>query len=127
MIYFVKPVDAPGPIKIGFTWSNDGARLLGLQGGSPVPLELVASIPDGSRTQEGLLHCRFADFRLYGEWFNPNPDLLDLIDRLSPGPVQLPRALGRPFRRTALLTARDREWLDDICPGRWIQNEEDAA
>lgn len=74
-VYFIR--DRRGPVKIGRTSSgNASARLEQLQTGNPYPLELLATT---RKHAEGELHARFAATRLLGEWFEPTPDLLALI------------------------------------------------
>lgn len=78
-IYFVRA--ANGPIKIGTTGYLDG-RLKQLGTQSPVAIELLASCP-GDRADEHAYHRQFAEHRLHGEWFDPHPDILAEIERLS--------------------------------------------
>jgi hypothetical protein len=69
MVYFMVNVDeARGPIKIGFSMDpEDRARRLGrvlkrrLSPSAPIP---------GGMGVEGVLHQRFAEGRLHGEWFD---------------------------------------------------------
>lgn len=42
---------------------------------------ILARIP-GSYTEEAQLHARFAALRRHGEWFEPGPELLELINRI---------------------------------------------
>lgn len=125
MIYFVRPVGQAGPIKIGF--SNDvDARFVGLQSGSPVRLELIATIP-GDRSHESLLHYRFSEDRLYGEWFAPSIDLLNLARRnaIEPPRQVVEKKLLRG-RLPARLTDLERLWIERIAPIRWASDEEAA-
>jgi hypothetical protein len=46
-----------------------------------VNAQVLARIP-GSYTEETQLHERFAALRRHGEWFEPGPDLVDLINRI---------------------------------------------
>lgn len=79
-VYFAKPVGQDGPIKIGC--SNDVFRRIEqMSGWSPVPLELMATVP-GCPADEHQLHREFAEYRLHGEWFSPGPRLLDHIRSL---------------------------------------------
>lgn len=81
MIYFVQAAGGTGPIKIGYHWhdSDIHTRLVTLQTGSPVPLVCLAAIADGDLYEERQLHERFAEQRLYGEWFAPCTELLALV------------------------------------------------
>lgn len=81
MIYFIQAVDG-GPIKIG--WSNKPKkRKAVLQRKLGKPLQILCVI-EGGRWDEYKLHKQFANFRLYGEWFNPDDSLLDFIARAKP-------------------------------------------
>ncbi len=71
-IYFIQPVGG-GPIKIGTT-TNLLRRFNTIQSNSPVPLKLVHYM-DGGRVEESMLHEKFKDERLWGEWFSSLPVL----------------------------------------------------
>lgn len=73
-IYFVSPVGG-GLIKVGFSRVSPESRLLGLQCGSPVPLEIIGR-RRGVHADEQLLHYRLRDFRRHGEWFEPSEEVL---------------------------------------------------
>lgn len=80
-IYFIRPVNMSGPIKIGTSKEPDGrVNAVGLW--SPIKLELVASAP-GSFSEETYLHRLFAKHRMHGEWFLWSPDLQELIDYVA--------------------------------------------
>ena len=81
-IYFIQAGDN-GPIKIGVT-NNVRKRLSILQTFSPQKLKLLAII-EGSYDKERLIHQIFSKLRVRGEWFKPEPDLLEYINRLSGG------------------------------------------
>lgn len=75
-VYFVQAVEG-GPIKIG--WSVDpDKRLKELQGGNPKELKLIG-IEAGDMQHERELHGRFRDHRMFGEWFMPEPVILEYI------------------------------------------------
>lgn len=77
-VYFVQAEDG-GPIKIG--WAQDVAsRVRQLQVGQSRRLRVIDAIKC-SRTYERKLHRQFAASRLFGEWFEPTPELLELIER----------------------------------------------
>jgi hypothetical protein len=76
-VYFIR-AGRRGPIKIGY--SGDVAKRLGaLSSQSPLPLDVLGIISPASRSTENLLHRRFREHRLYGEWFRANRELLDFI------------------------------------------------
>ena len=66
MIYVIKCTKTKS-CKIGFS-SNPESRLAQLQTGNPFSLELVAEM-EGCINDEKLLHEKFKEFRLNGEWF----------------------------------------------------------
>jgi len=66
-----------GPIKIGRT-CNVRKRRKELQTGNARRLNVLATVP-GDRHTERTLHLTFAHLRLDGEWFKPEPDLLQYI------------------------------------------------
>lgn len=81
MIYFVQGIQSK-LIKIGYTDTSLESRLKTLQSGSPDILRVIGTA-HGSRREEQFLHRLFARYNVYGEWFNPSPELLDYI-RLQP-------------------------------------------
>lgn len=82
-VYFIRPVGQVGPIKIGFSAAPD-VRLIRMAAGSPLPLELVATIP-GSASLERAFHETFAYAHSHFEWFHPVDDLLRGIHALQQG------------------------------------------
>lgn len=77
-IYFLR-AKATGLIKIGRS-ENVSRRVAKLQTGSSEPLELIGSIRDSSGgLLETAIHRDFAAARVRGEWFAPDPALLDFI------------------------------------------------
>ena len=89
-VYFVQ-VRGGGPIKIGGSQSIL-KRLEGLQAWSPFPLDLVAHYKGGF-FDESMLHEMQRDFRIHGEWFEPNPALLEIIEH-----VKKRKALPAPIK-----------------------------
>jgi len=75
-VYFFR-LGEGGPIKIGFT-KNIRSRLTIIQVGNPCMVVLLAVFP-GGRKEEFELHKKFIKYKLYGEWFEPNEELLSLI------------------------------------------------
>jgi len=76
-VYFIKPVGADGPIKIGHS-IHPTRRLASLKPASPLPLEIICTAPGGV-VDETRLHRQFEGHRLHFEWFSPAPELLMLI------------------------------------------------
>jgi ribosomal protein S30 len=83
VVYFIRPVGQVGPIKIGFSVAPD-VRLIRMAAGSPLPLEIVATIP-GSASLERAFHETFAYAHSHFEWFHPVDDLLRGIHALQQG------------------------------------------
>lgn len=82
-VYFIRPVGAAGPIKIGCSW-NPETRLQALMSWSPVDLEIVARV-DGDFDLERRIHGMFAAHHRRQEWFEATPELLALIDGINSG------------------------------------------
>lgn len=80
-IYFIKPVDAEGPIKIGFT-ENVAKRFAAIQSCSPLPLELIGYFA-GEGRHETILHRLFREQRSHLEWFHPSPELVAFAQQHS--------------------------------------------
>lgn len=88
VVYFMREPD--GPVKIGIThigvvstmvYSVESRRCT-IESGSGRRMVLLAHIP-GSTALEAEIHRRFAHLRTIGEWFRPEPELLDFITSLS--------------------------------------------
>jgi hypothetical protein len=79
-VYFVKPIGADGPIKIGHS-TVPQERLMALSVWSPWPLELVGTFPGGS-SEERALHQAFADLHTHREWFRTSPRLREVIAKI---------------------------------------------
>lgn len=75
LIYFVR-AGADGPIKIGYTRTSLNARLAFLQVGNAETLTVIQRALCGPGF-ERVLHERFAHLRIRGEWFRPEPELLE--------------------------------------------------
>ncbi|MES3013901.1 MAG: GIY-YIG nuclease family protein [Pseudomonadota bacterium] len=75
-VYFLQAGDG-GPIKIGFA-SDPMQRARSLQTGNHEQVYLLATAP-GSLQDEHGLHARFAHLNSRGEWFRPEPELMQFI------------------------------------------------
>lgn len=80
-VYFVSCEVLNFPIKIGWT-SNVAPRLKSLQCALPYKVQLLAATR-GSLEDETKFHVGFSQYRLEGEWFRRNPDLMALIERCA--------------------------------------------
>lgn len=102
-VYFIKPVELPGPIKIGCSALPE-QRLYSLATWSPFPLEIIVTIP-GRQCLEKNIHECFADLHLHREWFKAAARLTNAIDRLKAGdPVE--RAIDLNNRVGSIRTGR---------------------
>jgi hypothetical protein len=82
-VYFLKPVDMDGPIKIGHSW-HPKARLGSYAAWSPVALEIVLTIPGDTALETNIQQC-FADCHSHREWFRAEPRLLKAIADMQAG------------------------------------------
>lgn len=107
-VYFMKPVNERGPIKIGCS-SEPAKRLRALEIVSPVLLEIVGSAP-GSNGHENWLHHRFFENRRHGEWFEWSQDLQAIIDHVvNTGklpPMEIPKTSKQYKEQAALKRGR---------------------
>lgn len=108
-VYFLRPIGHAGPIKIGTSW-GPGARLIELMRWSPLPLEIVITIP-GDEKLERAIHNRFANAHDHSEWFKATPGLLLFIDDLQRGipphdATDLTRPTGNVLGLTQAATRR---------------------
>jgi hypothetical protein len=106
-VYFIKPIDMPGPVKIGCSYSPT-ARRETLRYWSPFPLEIVAEI-EGSQRLERQFHAMFAHTYMSHEWFKWSPELQAVIDEVAGGAFDLatlpdPESLPRKKKDTSYMT-----------------------
>lgn len=77
IVYFIQ-AGTDGPVKIGkSTRALLATRTAALQTGNPYPLELIGVAP-GGHALEREIHALFAHLRMAGEWFYPEPQLLEV-------------------------------------------------
>lgn len=88
-LYVIQIDNADGFIKIGVA-ANPGARLAELQVAVPYQCRLL-KVADGGRKLEKDLHIAFRSDRIRGEWFRPTPDLMKVIDWLTPAEWNQPK------------------------------------
>jgi len=79
-VYFIQGVHG-GPIKIGYS-NNLKRRLSVLQTSYPDKLHIIAYIP-ATQKFEHKLHKDLKRHRLYGEWFSPTPEVLQVISEVD--------------------------------------------
>lgn len=85
-IYFIRAGDS-GNIKIGYTSGSAQNRMRQLQTGNIFDLELLGTIP-GEMRDEKSMHEVLSDYSLRGEWFRPDPEFIELVNKMIDG--QLP-------------------------------------
>jgi hypothetical protein len=78
-VYFIQGT-ATQLIKIGYTVDVD-ARLAHLAIGSPDRLILLGFCP-GTRSDESFAHNQLSDCRSHGEWFRPEPRVLEFMAKV---------------------------------------------
>lgn len=78
-VYFLKPKNMDGPIKIGCS-DIPVNRLMAFAVWSPFPLELIGSAV-GTLRDEQFLHRCFADSHSHSEWFHSTPALRAMIQK----------------------------------------------
>ena len=78
VVYFIR---ANGFVKIGRTTNFDN-RFAKLQTGSPHPLEVLLTIPGGSR-REAEIHADLIEHRYRGEWFHECPEVMAYIEAID--------------------------------------------
>ena len=85
-LYFIQGLQT-GLIKIGKTQDfNVDKRLSSLQTGSPDKLILLKAVQYPAKYNcEKAVHRHFSEFRVHGEWFTPEPELMDFIDQIGAG------------------------------------------
>jgi len=93
VIYFIQNT-LNQAVKIG-TSGQPSRRLSALRTASPDPLAMLGVIP-GNAPEEADLHRRFASWRITGEWFRGERELLDAIQQLMAAPE--PRPVVRNWR-----------------------------
>ena len=114
----------PSPIKIGFS-TNPGKRLPSYRG-HPYPVQLLG-MWEGTRDDEQAIHRQFFKYRMKGEWFRPNPELRELIQRKIKEDEA--RAFERNFIEACAETFNDEQLEDDhayIAAALQIHDPEDV-
>lgn len=93
-VYFIRAFMPDGLIKIGSS-SFPPSRLVSLLSWSPVPLEIVATIP-GDATLERRIHGLLRESRSHSEWFHPTPEVEAVVEAAISGTLDVD-ALPPPF------------------------------
>src|SRR5690348_10834207 len=79
-VYFIQCEDANKYIKIGYTQGDPQERLEKLQVGCPYPMTLLGVV-DSGRKVERELHRKYDSHRVRGEWFRPDMNILQFIEK----------------------------------------------
>lgn len=96
VVYFIQSING-GPIKIGKA-ANAKKRLCALQISHHEELQIIAIDHNGN---EADYHDKFFKYRIRGEWFNPDQEILDAISFLDKLPAadkikkRMPIAMSR--------------------------------
>lgn len=97
-VYFIKPVHASGPIKIGIA-NVPSDRLKWLQARASEKLEIVGYVP-GIQPDETYLHQQLFHHKSHGEWFHATPEVLAAVSQvLTAGRVERNIKLATFIRR----------------------------
>lgn len=80
-VYFMRPVGADGPVKIGFSFAPE-QRLYAYASWSPYPLEIAAMVP-GTISTESQFHALFDAHHSHHEWFHAAPEISAVIDAIK--------------------------------------------
>jgi len=103
LVYFIQGTITK-LIKIGRTdrvvRNPEKLRFKELQAGSPDELVILACVPEWSKKEECVLHRGFAHLRVHGEWFRPEQELLDFLDKPLEAVVEwLSDQSARPLKK----------------------------
>lgn len=90
-VYFIQAGNG-GRIKIGFSPYPE-QRIAYIQKYNGVELTTLACIP-GTAGLEKAIHNILAEYRAHGEWFEPTPEVLDLVRRAAALPQDYEGARG---------------------------------
>lgn len=110
-IYFIRSLGGPiDRTKIGIS-TDPRSRLVSLQSGSSLPLEVIGSFP-GDEQDEKLIHAKFSSLRLHGEWFRTTGDVLMAAKCHSAAEVLMlrPRAEAPDAYLDTLVTEAQLRW-----------------
>lgn len=91
-VYFIQ-AGAGGPIKIGVA-KDVRRRIANLQISNAAELTLLRAFV-GGEAEERVLHERFAEYRIAGEWFHAEPDVVSGEVNLPPFIVESRKRRGR--------------------------------
>lgn len=99
-VYFLRPVGQRGPVKIG-TSSDPIGRLASCMRWSPVPLEVIATIPGGFDL-EVRFHTLFQDDHSHGEWFHGSERMEQVVAAINSGFFNVAALPAPTFQQASL-------------------------
>lgn len=105
LVYFIKPIGLPGPIKIGCSHAPE-QRIENLAAWSPWPLEIMVTVP-GDGKLERKIHDRFARHHSHKEWFHGHVDILTAVEKLKAG-VPVTEAIDLNIKTGSIRTQAER-------------------
>lgn len=108
-IYFIR-ANGDGPIKIGFTTDLPHKRIATVKTGCPWPITLIGAI-EGTMAQEKALHRALVAFRTQGEWFQPHPDVLELVNATIKNGIHAPVKSTSAFKPYDPNLSKLENWL----------------
>jgi hypothetical protein len=101
-IYLIRAIGTE-LVKVGYTYTSPRERLLDLQIGSPLPLELILGVYVANPAKiEKRIHRKFATYRHHGEWFCLPEQILQAFALLMELFTEGDRLLHAPNRRKCL-------------------------
>jgi len=85
-IYFIQAGGTGGPMKIGIS-KDPEKRLKALQVGSHELLKIIykKNLGGEAENMELFLHEKFKNFRIRGEWFRPDREIYEVIEKFKGG------------------------------------------
>ncbi len=96
MVYFIQD-SRTFAIKIGFTEQDEpDDRIAALQTGNPSELKVLCTIDMVGRDYEAILHEQFAPYRIAGEWFHPDPEIIRLMIQSRNDIIMTYKTLWKP-------------------------------
>lgn len=108
--YFIRALSGGGHIKIGRTTDLD-VRLKSLQCSNPHELVLLGYL---EKDVESILHRKFSEHKVRGEWFSPHPDILSYIKENCVVSSQFQREIYDIRTGEKILSPNERLYIDNL-------------
>lgn len=103
-VYMIQ-CESTGRIKIGIT-DDVESRVGDIQRMSPSKLNIIAVFASDGNAVEGFFHRTFRNYRIHGEWFEPDDSMIEQIENMKN------------------IYAREKKTYKDIAPD-WILDSDD--